>query len=605
MNFLLTYNDNNPAAFELTRWLHSRGHQVHHLRLTGRPELLVVEEYQVLVLQTIEAIVAEQGIQVMIPFFEEAFFLGAHRDRILCRTLLNPPEVYQALHDKRKAEDFNRRHGLPCVPTMLLERSTTPQDVEAFLDGHDPVLKHRDSRGGYGTHIFRSVEALFLKLRTVPPEAYVLQRRVAGAIWILQGVFRDGELQDYEILEKVPMFSDETGVVRYSPYHKARHDEGGLTLLRQVGALTGYQGMLEFECLGFGGDLQILEYNPRFSADFLHSVIGGGSFAENTVLAYAAQSPKPHRPSGGMTRNEGITHRMVRRQFGARPLTFFDMRWLLRLGWAELERAQTHLRSPVRRAPRQPESSQTLDTLPLLEMVWVGASLRPSLHSAPKYQLCRLTRKDRSAYADLMEQAGMPELANDKRMKDDAKHTLQDGVWGLVDRDTKRLVGSARAMRSPSVPGAGELGWVAVLPDHQGQGLGAELSHQVIKQLLESGCEPVMLVTHGFRRAAIKTYLKLEFVPVISSPEVGERWKRICDEMAWPFTPQDWPTEVRAPTLMKQVPQSTLATAQNEPSSENGPPATPTGPKSEDRPGSKAWPPTAVGGGDGPPSRSA
>ena len=305
------------------------GYEVHHARLSGHQPLLQSDPYRSAVVHRLHQILDTESYDLFIPMFEEVFFLSEHA-WFQDATLLAEPWVYPVLHDKWWATTFNRTRGLPHVRTVLGSRANlAPQRLCPPL-----FVKHRDSRGGYGTTVFFELRHAQTFLKSVDPGDYVLQGYVPGDLWILQGVFRNGALIDYEILLKQSLWQDQK-TVRYLPYHRSAHHPQAVGLLAQVGDLTCFSGMLEFECIDQDGELLILEYNPRFSADFLHSVVTGSSFAENTVRAYAGQSPISHRSALGLSRNESIRHRYLKRQWGTRPGALFDPRWLVR--WARME----------------------------------------------------------------------------------------------------------------------------------------------------------------------------------------------------------------------------------------------------------------------------
>ncbi len=48
------------------------------------------------------------------------------------------------------------------------------------------------------------------------------------------------------------------------------------------------------------------------------------------------------------------------------------------------------------------------------------------------------------------------------------------------------------------------------------------------------------LYTEYYRPAAIKTYLKLGWVPAVQDEEREEMWRECCEEVVWEFAPEEW-----------------------------------------------------------------
>ena len=90
-------------------------------------------------------------------------------------------------------------------------------------------------------------------------------------------------------------------------------------------------------------------------------------------------------------------------------------------------------------------------------------------------------------------------------------------------------------------PYGGELGYLAGDPEHSGRGLGYAVCCAVLQRYRDAGYRRVYLRTDDFRLAAIKIYLKLGFVPFLFADGMAERWKTVCEELLWTFSPEDWP----------------------------------------------------------------
>lgn len=84
-----------------------------------------------------------------------------------------------------------------------------------------------------------------------------------------------------------------------------------------------------------------------------------------------------------------------------------------------------------------------------------------------------------------------------------------------------------------------ELAWVAVASEHRGKRLGQLVCSTLIQQLLADDENLIFCSTLDERLAALRIYLKLGFHPVYEQDKIN-RWRVICANLDWPFTPQSW-----------------------------------------------------------------
>jgi len=71
------------------------------------------------------------------------------------------------------------------------------------------------------------------------------------------------------------------------------------------------------------------------------------------------------------------------------------------------------------------------------------------------------------------------------------------------------------------------LHYVATHPDHRGQRLGFQVSLAAMYQAAAEGGRSMVLLTDDFRDAAIKTYLRMDFVPLCMHMSHAPRWRLI------------------------------------------------------------------------------
>jgi mycothiol synthase len=112
-------------------------------------------------------------------------------------------------------------------------------------------------------------------------------------------------------------------------------------------------------------------------------------------------------------------------------------------------------------------------------------------------------------------------------------------LWHEAD---ERLAATAMGLDDSSAvfPSRGELGWVAADPGQRGKGLGKAVCIAATARMIQAGYRHVHLYTEDWRLPAISIYFKLGYVPSLYLPEMHERWRAICAQLARPFEPDAW-----------------------------------------------------------------
>lgn len=134
----------------------------------------------------------------------------------------------------------------------------------------------------------------------------------------------------------------------------------------------------------------------------------------------------------------------------------------------------------------------------------------------------------------------------DEAWQDYKDRILPDGLFLIIHAETGSLAATAGAVHNPNpsrfyFPFGGELGNLVVHPGHRGKGLGRLVSGMVVGRFISAGYESIRVCVQGFRLAAIKTYLRLGFVPFLHTEEVSLRWQRVCEQVGWRFEAEKWP----------------------------------------------------------------
>jgi len=150
-----------------------------------------------------------------------------------------------------------------------------------------------------------------------------------------------------------------------------------------------------------------------------------------------------------------------------------------------------------------------------LQMAWPEQLLptTPSVHLTPGYLMRTYHPGDNNSFFELMDMVGWKEW-DEQRLQLWIPRILSEGWFLVFQQESGRMVASCMALLSEAYSSGGELGWLASDPAHSGKGLGLALSAAVTARMIHEGFRVIHLYTEDFRLAAIKTYLKLGYVPL-------------------------------------------------------------------------------------------
>lgn len=172
-------------------------------------------------------------------------------------------------------------------------------------------------------------------------------------------------------------------------------------------------------------------------------------------------------------------------------------------------------------------------SLPQIQMIWPREKLSspptPMVPEGYELQVLDLTSPQlETEYIELIENAGFGHWDHN-RVQQVLRSVLPDGLFGVIDTKSRRLVATALANHCPREhhPYGGEMGWVAADPRHKGKGLGLCVSAAATARLISAGYRNVYLLTDDFRLPAIETYLRLGYKPLLFSEGVRERWEKV------------------------------------------------------------------------------
>jgi len=117
-----------------------------------------------------------------------------------------------------------------------------------------------------------------------------------------------------------------------------------------------------------------------------------------------------------------------------------------------------------------------------------------------------------------------------EQMLDDP-HVAAEDVLFIVD--DKGFIGGTTTLYCRDEENFGTVHMVAVKKEAQGKGLSAPVVAAVIARSLEKEREHITLTTDDFRIPAVKTYLKLGFIPVVGDMPMRRRWQALLSVVGY------------------------------------------------------------------------
>ena len=165
-----------------------------------------------------------------------------------------------------------------------------------------------------------------------------------------------------------------------------------------------------------------------------------------------------------------------------------------------------------------------------LSMIWPDARMShwPEWQVPTGYLLRHFRKGDEEAYLELMHIAGFNDWNRDN-LNAVLKSAVPNGIVFVEHVATAKIVATAMGWhkQSPLFPDGYEMGWVAADSTHKGKGLGQIVTNAATRALLEHGARRIYLLTDDWRLPAIKTYLKVGYVPLYHKPGMKRYWHKL------------------------------------------------------------------------------
>lgn len=272
MKVLIT-SSRMPFALGMVRQLSAAGHEVyaadtykqspgsHSKYLAGHfvyPSSRIETEAFT---EALESICAENEIDVVVPAFEEAFFISTQRDR-LSRTatmFVAPFASLARLHDKAAFEALVRGLGLPIPETVVV---TSDEELAAAIERFDRYFGRAVfSRGGVDllTNAGPLAGALSPSdVHPTPEEPWLIQPFVEGETVCTYSTVHDGRVTAHMMYRIPRQWHHSTGI-----QFESIDATESLRLIEPIAAELGYTGQMSFDFLVTDDGLSFVECNPR------------------------------------------------------------------------------------------------------------------------------------------------------------------------------------------------------------------------------------------------------------------------------------------------------------------------------------------------------
>ena len=166
--------------------------------------------------------------------------------------------------------------------------------------------------------------------------------------------------------------------------------------------------------------------------------------------------------------------------------------------------------------------------LPQLDMTFNRFDTLPEVVLPAGYSLATLRERSTDDWLEALNttgQLGSWDRSKARQWLEGERHVIPAGTFLVIFDD--RPVATACAIEPTSTEHRPEFGWVSASPEHQGKGLGYQVSLAALLFIRESGYRETFLHTDDLRLPAIKIYLKLGFEPEVTHESHPARWQAV------------------------------------------------------------------------------
>jgi glutathione synthase/RimK-type ligase-like ATP-grasp enzyme len=209
----------------------------------------------------VERIAREASIDVVLPAFEETFFLATQHDRLSRTTrLFAPPFATLArLHDKATFQRLVTRLGLPTPETIV---ATSDEELRAALERFPRYFARAAfSRGGVSLLTNSGPLAGTVEISDctpTPASPWLVQEFVDGPTVCTYSTVQDGRVTAHCMYRIPRQWKHSTGIG-----FESMDGTESLAVIEPIVAELGYTGQVSFDFVVTDDGLTLIECNPR------------------------------------------------------------------------------------------------------------------------------------------------------------------------------------------------------------------------------------------------------------------------------------------------------------------------------------------------------
>ena len=234
----------------------------------------------------VKEIVRTRSIDLVVPCFEEVFYLAKHRHEIAALTnLFFPPfDILARLHNKESFTELTQKLKLPIAQTRVAR--TQAELAAATREFKEYFARAAFSRGGVTLLTNTGPLAGQVKLEECQPTAgnpWLVQEFVQGKDICSFSVARDGRLAAHCTYEH-PLTIEHAGGIVFESIDEPQSVE----IAKMYIEATGYHGHVSFDYIKTDHGLSVVECNPRPTAGIF--MMPAKDYVD------AVLTPNPERP---------------------------------------------------------------------------------------------------------------------------------------------------------------------------------------------------------------------------------------------------------------------------------------------------------------------